>query len=83
MAPLTPRSTAPLNIGISCYPTFGGSGVVATEIGLGMARRGHRVHLFAYDRPARLAEGAHDIHFHRIEAAGVRVPDQRRRHIGQ
>ncbi len=67
MAPLTPRSTAPLNIGISCYPTFGGSGVVATEIGLGMARRGHRVHLFAYDRPARLAEGAHDIHFHRIE----------------
>jgi len=57
----------PLNIGISCYPTFGGSGVVATEIGLGMARRGHRVHLFAYDRPARLAESADGIIFHRIE----------------
>jgi len=60
-------SQGPLNIGICCYPTFGGSGVIATEVGLGMARRGHRVHLFAYDRPARLAEDAHGIHFHRVE----------------
>lgn len=47
-----------IRIGIVCYPTFGGSGVIATEIGLGMARRGHEVHVFAYDRPARLTEPA-------------------------
>ncbi len=57
----------PLSIGIACYPTFGGSGVVATEIGLGMARRGHRVHLFAYDRPARLAEDHPGLLFHRVD----------------
>jgi len=57
----------PLSIGISCYPTFGGSGVIATEVGLGMARRGHRVHLFAYDRPARLDADAEGVVFHRVE----------------
>lgn len=56
-----------MNIGISCYPTFGGSGVIATEVGLGMARRGHRVHLFAYDRPARLDADAEGVVFHRVE----------------
>jgi N-acetyl-alpha-D-glucosaminyl L-malate synthase BshA len=49
-------SVGPLSVGIVCYPTFGGSGVIATEVGLGMARRGHDVHIFAYDRPARLSE---------------------------
>lgn len=56
-----------LAIGICCYPTFGGSGVIATEIGLGMARRGHRVHLFAYDRPARLSDDEADVIFHRVD----------------
>lgn len=46
----------PLRIGIVCYPTFGGSGVVAGDVALGMAQRGHDVHVFAYDRPARLSE---------------------------
>ena len=57
----------PLTIGICCYPTFGGSGVIATEVGLGMARRGHRVHLFAYDRPARLDADEAGVIFHRVE----------------
>ena len=39
----------PLNIGITCYPTSGGSGVVATELGRHLARRGHQVHFIAYD----------------------------------
>lgn len=64
----------PLEIGVVCYPTFGGSGVIATEVGLGMARRGHRVHVFAYERPARL-DGYSDhidlgpgtLTFHRVE----------------
>ncbi|MBL8787308.1 MAG: N-acetyl-alpha-D-glucosaminyl L-malate synthase BshA [Deltaproteobacteria bacterium] len=63
-----------LRIGIACYPTFGGSGVIATEIGLEMARRGHEVHVFAYEKPARL-EGVSDrqelgagiLFFHRVE----------------
>ncbi|MCC6621840.1 MAG: N-acetyl-alpha-D-glucosaminyl L-malate synthase BshA [Deltaproteobacteria bacterium] len=55
----------PLGIGIVCYPTFGGSGVIATEVGLALAARGHRVHLFAYARPARLHSDA--LVFHRVE----------------
>ncbi|MEM9545173.1 MAG: N-acetyl-alpha-D-glucosaminyl L-malate synthase BshA [Bacteroidota bacterium] len=47
-----------MKIGIVCYPTYGGSGVVATEIGLGLAKLGHDVHFITYKRPARLS------HFH-------------------
>ena len=43
-----------LRIGITCFPTYGGSGVIATEIGLEMARRGHQVHFICSDRPRRL-----------------------------
>ena len=43
-----------MNIGIACYPTYGGSGVVATELGKGLARRGHKVHFITYQEPARL-----------------------------
>ena len=46
--------TRPLRIGIACYPTYGGSGVMATELGLALADRGHDVHLFSYERPMRL-----------------------------
>jgi N-acetyl-alpha-D-glucosaminyl L-malate synthase BshA len=46
--------TEPLNVAITCFPTFGGSGMVATEIGLAMADRGHRVHFIAKDLPVRL-----------------------------
>lgn len=44
-----------LKIGIVCYPTYGGSGVVATELGMALARNGHQVHFISYRRPARLA----------------------------
>jgi len=47
-----------MKIGIVCYPTYGGSGVVATEIGLGLAKKGHEIHFITYKRPARLS------HFH-------------------
>jgi len=43
-----------MKIGIVCYPTYGGSGVVATELGLGLAKNGHQVHFITYQRPARL-----------------------------
>lgn len=47
-----------LRIGIACYPTFGGSGVVATELGIALAERGHDVHLLAYAEPPRVGEAA-------------------------
>lgn len=56
-----------LNIGILCYPTFGGSGVVATEIGMAMAERGHKVHFISYDIPRRLQRFTENIYFHEVE----------------
>lgn len=43
-----------MKIGIVCYPTYGGSGVVATELGKALAKNGHEVHFIAYNQPARL-----------------------------
>jgi N-acetyl-alpha-D-glucosaminyl L-malate synthase BshA len=56
-----------LHIGITCYPTFGGSGIIATEIGLGLAERGHRVHFIAYDVPSRLDRFVENVFFHEVE----------------
>ena len=56
-----------LKIGITCYPTFGGSGVIATEIGMAMARRGHQVHFISYDIPRRLNRFTDNIYFHEVE----------------
>lgn len=56
-----------LNIGISCYPTFGGSGVVATELGKHLARRGHVVHFITYEVPSRLTGFHENIYFHNVE----------------
>ena len=56
----------PLRIGIACYPTYGGSGVMATELGLALADRGHDVHLFSYERPMRLPACHHGITFHPV-----------------
>jgi N-acetyl-alpha-D-glucosaminyl L-malate synthase BshA len=60
-----------LNIAIVCYPTFGGSGVVATELGLALSKRGHHIHFITYNLPVRL-EALNDpnIHFHEVN-----VPD--------
>jgi N-acetyl-alpha-D-glucosaminyl L-malate synthase BshA len=56
-----------LRIGIVCYPTYGGSGVIASEIGMGMARRGHRVHFIASGMPRRLDRYMSNIYFHEVE----------------
>ncbi|HQV76929.1 MAG TPA: N-acetyl-alpha-D-glucosaminyl L-malate synthase BshA [Chitinophagales bacterium] len=56
-----------MNIGIVCYPTFGGSGVVATELGKGLAQKGHKVHFITYKEPARLLDTFNEnIFFHEV-----------------
>ena len=55
-----------MNIAIVCYPTFGGSGVVATELGLALARKGHQVHFITYSYPVRLDFLEMNIHFHEV-----------------
>ncbi|HSP79145.1 MAG TPA: N-acetyl-alpha-D-glucosaminyl L-malate synthase BshA [Myxococcaceae bacterium] len=55
-----------LNLAIPCFPTYGGSGVIATEIGLAMADRGHRVHFIARDLPVRLRGTARPVLFHEV-----------------
>lgn len=57
---------APLNVAITCFPTFGGSGMVATEVGLAMADRGHRVHFIARDLPVRLHGANRKVIFHEV-----------------
>ena len=58
-----------MNIGITCYPTYGGSGVVATELGLELAQRGHDIHFISYAQPIRLVEPQPHIHFHEVEVS--------------
>ncbi len=55
-----------MRIGITCYPTYGGSGVVATELGKALARRGHEIHFIAYAPPQRLAHVTERIYFHEV-----------------
>ena len=59
-----------MNIGIVCYPTFGGSGVLATELGLELSRKGHQVHFITYRQPVRLELLNSNVHFHEVN-----VPD--------
>lgn len=56
-----------MNIGIICYPTFGGSGVVATELGKALAHLGHKVHFITYSQPARLDVFHENIFYHEVE----------------
>jgi L-malate glycosyltransferase len=56
-----------MKIGIVCYPTYGGSGVVATELGLGLARRGHEIHFITYRRPVRLAHFHENVFYHEVD----------------
>jgi N-acetyl-alpha-D-glucosaminyl L-malate synthase BshA len=59
-----------MKIGITCYPTYGGSGVVATELGLELAQRGHEVHFITYSQPFRLREGDQpNVFFHEVEVS--------------
>ena len=54
-------------IGITCYPTYGGSGVVATELGIELAARGHEVHFITSSPPFRLNGREANIHFHEVD----------------
>ncbi|WP_190808440.1 N-acetyl-alpha-D-glucosaminyl L-malate synthase BshA [Flagellimonas sp. S3867] len=55
-----------MKIAIVCYPTFGGSGVVATELGIALAERGHEVHFVTYKQPVRLGLLSNNVHFHEV-----------------
>jgi N-acetyl-alpha-D-glucosaminyl L-malate synthase BshA len=57
-----------MKIGIVCYPTYGGSGVVATELGLGLARKGHEIHFITYRRPVRLAHFEANVFYHEVDS---------------
>jgi len=59
-----------MKIGIVCYPTYGGSGVLATELGIAMADKGHEVHFITYRTPVRLAAFHANIFFHEVEGDG-------------
>src|SRR5215470_11272665 len=59
----------PMKIGITCYPTYGGSGVVATELGLELAERGHEIHFISYAQPIRLTEPHANIHYHEVDVS--------------
>jgi len=58
-----------VKIGITCYPTYGGSGIVATELGLELANRGHEIHFITYANPIRLDSGIPRIHYHEVEVS--------------
>lgn len=58
-----------INIGIVCYPTYGGSGVVATELGKALAAKGHQVHFISYKRPARLGSFQTNVYYHEVSTS--------------
>lgn len=58
-----------MKIGITCYPTYGGSGVVATELGMELAQRGHEVHFITYAQPFRLTSADPNVHYHEVEVS--------------
>ncbi len=58
-----------MKIGITCYPTYGGSGAIATELGMELARRGHEVHIMSYAQPFRLPHFMERVYFHEVEVA--------------
>lgn len=58
-----------MNIGIVCYPTYGGSGVVATELGKALAKKGHCIHFISYNQPVRLDSFTENIHYHEVNVS--------------
>lgn len=58
-----------MRIGIVCYPTFGGSGVVATELGIALANKGHQVHFITYSLPVRLGKPIENIFYHEVQVS--------------
>jgi N-acetyl-alpha-D-glucosaminyl L-malate synthase BshA len=57
-----------MKIGVVCYPTYGGSGVIATELGKAMARAGHEIHFISYAQPARLDAFTENVYFHEVNS---------------
>ena len=55
-----------MKIGVVCYPTFGGSGVVATELGIELSKKGHEVHFITYSQPVRLDALSSNLHYHEV-----------------
>jgi L-malate glycosyltransferase len=64
-----------MKIGITCYPTYGGSGVVATELGIELAARGHEIHFISYAMPFRLTGASERIFFHEVEVTAYPLFD--------
>jgi N-acetyl-alpha-D-glucosaminyl L-malate synthase BshA len=64
-----------MNIGITCYPTYGGSGVVATELGKALAQRGHSIHFISYAVPMRLQGFSDNLFFHEVEKSNYPLFD--------
>jgi N-acetyl-alpha-D-glucosaminyl L-malate synthase BshA len=64
-----------MRIGITCYPTYGGSGVVATELGMELAARGHEIHFISYAPPVRLNAATKGIEFHEVEVSNYPLFD--------
>jgi N-acetyl-alpha-D-glucosaminyl L-malate synthase BshA len=64
-----------MRIGITCYPTYGGSGVVATELGLELAQLGHEIHFISYAQPIRLTGPHPNIHYHEVEVSSYPLFD--------
>src|SRR2546427_1785669 len=64
-----------MRIGITCYPTYGGSGVVATELGMELAARGHDIHFISYRTPLRMNPNDPRIHFHEVEVVSYPLFD--------
>lgn len=60
-----------MRIGITCYPTYGGSGAVATELGLELAKRGHEIHVISYASPFRLPGFTENVYFHGVDLSGT------------
>ncbi len=67
------RSSERLAIGITCYPSIGGSGIVASQLGSELARLGHRVHFISYEPPFRLDRKQRNVTFHRVELNEYRL----------
>lgn len=63
-----------MRIGITCYPTYGGSGALATELGLELAQRGHEIHFISYAMPFRLQEYVERVYFHEVDTVTGRYP---------
>ena len=68
------KKSTDMKIGIVCYPTYGGSGVVATELGLGLARKGHEIHFITYRRPVRLSHFQENVFYHEVDNEDCKAP---------